>query len=400
MRRSAATVRAAGRAADRSPAIRRCRWRANASPIMSHAPAELLRRLKQVAVVDEDEDQPLAVGQRLVTRDGRLRRWDGFVAAGAGAAAAERLLRANRLSELAAELPALEQAVADALAERDRRAGGDGTVPRAAPRQRAHAALAAERDARDAGRAIDAATAALERIEAQRAGLASAWRISIRSSTRLGTPWPRPSGRLRPCPIRRRSRSRSAGARGVAASAASAVADKRAEAATKARETAADRERSSAAATRAGRVAHARRPRPSSGMRRRSSARSSRGPSAPSSEREPAELDPADRAQLERANNESQVQIGEAASAEREAEEAVVAAARQVAAANERSADTRERRAAAAARAEAQQARSAEFARASVDKFECVPQRLPEKLGFDADEDRAMPMQKRRRSSG
>ncbi len=75
------------------------------------APAELLRRLKQVAVVDEDTGQPLAVGQRLVTRDGRLRRWDGFVALGSGAAAAERLLRANRLAQLAEELPGLERTV-------------------------------------------------------------------------------------------------------------------------------------------------------------------------------------------------------------------------------------------------------------------------------------------------
>ena len=30
-----------------------------------------------------------------------------------------------------------------------------------------------------------------------------------------------------------------------------------------------------------------------------------------------------------------------------------------------------------------QQARSAEFARACVDKFECVPQRLPDRLGFN-----------------
>ena len=53
-----------------------------------------------------DTGQPLAVGQRLVTRDGALRRWDGFVADGSGAAAAERLLRANRLAALTAELPA------------------------------------------------------------------------------------------------------------------------------------------------------------------------------------------------------------------------------------------------------------------------------------------------------
>src|SRR6185369_6077420 len=57
------------------------------------APSELARRLKQVAVADEDSGQQLAVGQRLVTRDGLLRRWDGFVATGVGAAAAERLLR-------------------------------------------------------------------------------------------------------------------------------------------------------------------------------------------------------------------------------------------------------------------------------------------------------------------
>ncbi|HEX6604277.1 MAG TPA: AAA family ATPase, partial [Sphingomicrobium sp.] len=46
------------------------------------APPELQRRLRQVAVADEDVGQELAVGQRLVTRDGRMRRWDGFVAVG------------------------------------------------------------------------------------------------------------------------------------------------------------------------------------------------------------------------------------------------------------------------------------------------------------------------------
>ena len=66
----------------------------------------------------------------------------------------------------------------------------------------------------------------------------------------------------------------------------------------------------------------------------------------------------------------------------------MVEASQAISAINEHSADTRERRAAAAARAEAQQARSAEFARASVEKFECVPQRLPEALGFDPNDPR------------
>ena len=89
--------------------------------------------------------QLLAVGQRLVTRDGQLRRWDGFVSTGAGAAAAERLIRANRLAELARELPALEARVAQAETERDA-AVRQVEQFRAAARRRALAATQAERD--------------------------------------------------------------------------------------------------------------------------------------------------------------------------------------------------------------------------------------------------------------
>src|SRR4029078_6787807 len=59
------------------------------------APEEVLRRLKQVAVAEEDAGKALAVGQRLVTLDGKLRRWDGFVAVGTGGAAAGRVARAE-----------------------------------------------------------------------------------------------------------------------------------------------------------------------------------------------------------------------------------------------------------------------------------------------------------------
>jgi chromosome segregation protein len=156
--------------------------------------------------------------------------------------------------------------------------------------------------------------------------------------------------------------------------------------ATRARETAADLERLSAA----GREQAEWRNRQDDAEQRLAEAIERQGRQATERtelEAEPATLD-ASIAELEQANDGSQVKIGEAAAAEREAEEAVVAAAQAVSAANERSADTRERRAAAAARAEAQQARSAEFARASLEKFECVPQRLPESLGFDAEQPR------------
>ena len=349
------------------------------------APSELRRRLKQVAVVDEDSGQTLAVGQRLVTRDGRLRRWDGFVAVGVGAAAAERLLRANRLAQLAEELPSLQTALEAATSERDRALSEMEQCRKSAEEART-AALAAERDAREATRAIDAAAAAMERIEAQRSGLSQraddlqpvldAAREAVTAAERSLAALPDPGALEHEIEA----------SRTTAAAAASGVADKRAEAATKARETAADRERSSAA----GREQAEWRKRQADAELRLASAVDRQEQLATERgelQKEPAELDEKID-ELEHANDQSQVKVGEATAAERDAEENVIAATQLVAAANERSADTRERRAAAAARAEAQQARSAEFAHQAVEKFEVVPQRLPDKLGFDAEEPR------------
>jgi len=344
------------------------------------APKELQRRLRQIAVTDEDKGQALAVGQRLVTRDGRMRRWDGFVAVGAGAAAAERLLRANRLADLADQLPSLHAAVEAAQTTRDRSLA-EMERCRTEAEQARQAALSAERDSREATRAIDAATSALERIDAQRSGLIQrqddlkpvleAATAAVSLSEKSLAALPDPSALEHDLNA----------ARNDAAAKASAVADKRAEAATRARETAADRERHAAA----GREQAEWRKRLENADQRLAQATERQKQQA--AERadlatEPAELD-ARIKDLEHSNDESQVRIGEATAAEREAEEAVVTAAHSVSAANERSADTRERRAAAAARAEAQQARSAEIARTCVEKFECVPQRLPEKLAFD-----------------
>lgn len=344
-------------------------------------PGELLRRLKQVAVASEDSGQPLGVGQRLVTRDGRLRRWDGFVAVGAGAAAAERLLRVNRLGQLAGQLPSFESAVEAASQQRDRVLFEMEQCRKAAEEARS-AALNSEREAREAGRSIDAAAAALDRIVAQRASLQR--RLAdldpvLEAAREAAVAAERSLAALQdPAALEHELE----GARAIAASAASKVADKRAEAATRARETAADRERSSAA----DRERAEWRKRQADAEERLASAIGRLGQQASERselQKEPAELD-LKIGELEHSNDHSQVRIGEASAAEREAEEAVVAALQQVSAANERSADTRERRAAAAARAEAQQARSEEFARAALDKFEVVPQRLPEKLGFDA----------------
>ncbi|WP_420381901.1 chromosome segregation SMC family protein [Novosphingobium sp.] len=135
---------------------------------VSAAPPELAARLALVRVADGDSGQPLAPGEWLVTRDGRLRRWDGFVASGEGAAQAAVLEADNRLTELHALLA-------------PRRAALD-TAQAADTAARAHLAqvqtdlaatertLAAHADAeRAALRALDAAQSA-QALRASRAG--------------------------------------------------------------------------------------------------------------------------------------------------------------------------------------------------------------------------------------
>src|SRR5206468_10965948 len=191
--------------------------------------------VRQVAVADQDEGQRLAVGQRLVTRDGRLRRWDGFVAESAGAASAERLIRANRLAELARDLPGLDKAVAAALDQREQALAAMEQL-RAEAEEARHAALAAERDAREAARAIDPALAALERIEAQREGLIERRADLDPVLKAAGEAVAAAEHSLAALPDPAALESDVESARAAAAQAGAAVADKRAEAATRARE--------------------------------------------------------------------------------------------------------------------------------------------------------------------
>jgi chromosome segregation protein len=167
------------------------------------APAELSRRLAQIGVIKREEAAALAPllkpGQRLVSREGDLWRWDGFsVAANAPTGAARRLAGKNRLADIEAELKAVRQevdgkrAVATkaeaeaaataeaetaarahwrelqhaALAARDRHAGGEREVGRNAARRsalaEATARLTAGRDeAMAASREAEQALAAL-----------------------------------------------------------------------------------------------------------------------------------------------------------------------------------------------------------------------------------------------
>jgi chromosome segregation protein len=91
-----------------------------ALPLAAHvtAPPALGRRLTQIGIVAdaataERLQRSLVPGQRLVTRDGGLWRWDGFRrTAGTPSAAGQRLRQRNRLAELADLLRASEAEVA------------------------------------------------------------------------------------------------------------------------------------------------------------------------------------------------------------------------------------------------------------------------------------------------
>src|SRR3954451_17411398 len=85
----------------------------NALPLSQfvNAPHELARRLAQIGVIERESAPSLTPllkpGQRLVSREGDLWRWDGFaVAANAPTGAARRLAGKNRLTDIEAELQA------------------------------------------------------------------------------------------------------------------------------------------------------------------------------------------------------------------------------------------------------------------------------------------------------
>ena len=346
------------------------------------APAQLARRLSQVAVVEQDEGQALAVGQRLVTLAGALRRWDGFVAHDDGAAAAERMIRVNRLTELEAQITPATAALVAAratlttlltTAEQARQAG-----------EAARAQLAeAERTIRTAQRDEDQANATLERTATRRSDLAE--RISMAKGELTEAE----------AELKTAQQARTAVPDGTATNALvtalnmaadvarGAVADLRAQISTHEREATAQRERLAAA---------------------KSSIKSWQSRAGEAAKRidelaKRAKAIEAEALSLEGAPERIEAQIagGEVAAtafateaeAARVAELAAEASLREIesqaAAIGESLATAREARAGAQARAENEELRRVEMGRVSGERFECPPPLLPEKAGFDAD---------------
>jgi chromosome segregation protein len=117
-----------------------------------NAPAELSRRLKQIGIVSKEQGAALVsqlkTGQRLVSREGDVWRWDGFVAgAHAPTGAARRLAERARLTDIEADL---EASRVDAQIKREMLEQAEAAL------KSASSAEAASRDAlRNARRDVD-----------------------------------------------------------------------------------------------------------------------------------------------------------------------------------------------------------------------------------------------------
>ncbi|HJQ16762.1 MAG TPA: chromosome segregation protein, partial [Allosphingosinicella sp.] len=345
------------------------------------APPALRRRLAQIGVVDEDDGSiALAVGQRLVTRDGRLRRWDGFVSRGGGAAAAERLIRINRLGDIERSLPQAAERLAAAEARTEE----------------AHAAMRAAQEAietsrrseaeanvaiREAAREEDAANVAIERLEVRRTGLADRLAQAGGDLADALGGLEEAERMVAALADAEATEAKVAELRVLAEAAQTALAEVRAEAAAHARTLAADRQRVEAARkesadweVRANEAAQRQ-------------AELARRIGEAEAEAEKLAAAPAQLSDLvQRLEEESAKSVRDAefaAAAEQAAEAAVRAIEGRLAELAEAMASAREDRAGANARHENQESRRLEMGRIASERFECAPAELPRQLGFE-----------------
>ena len=351
-------------------------------PLAAHvtAPPELARRLAQIGVAEHDVGQPLAPGQRLVTRAGEMRRWDGFFTRDTGAAAAQRLRRANRRLALKAALLDLAAALheAELVHAAAEQAQAESGKKVAAARQAVGEAQAALRHAQgEAGEA----SAALDRQARQRAALdhrlaellplLAAARAAFASAEAAATA-PDIAGSDDRAVTSARALADTNG-RALAALRADLAEGARALVSDRARQLAATREQS-AWAERVEAATHR-----SVDCRARLAAVEEETAALAG---EPARL-AARVGAAERNIDGAALRNAIALAAERRADEALAAAAVALHEVGEHLAAARESRAAASARAEAQAARRAEIASLSGERFSCPPALLPQRFDFD-----------------
>ena len=346
------------------------------------APPALARRLAQIAVADRDTGQPLAVGQRLVTLDGVMRRWDGFVTRGDGATATERLQRQNRLDALAAQRPQVELGVQELQDRRDTAATqlAERTDAAAAARS---ALASADEARRTALRAADQAQAALDRhrdaaalfdrrlTEIAAAGSDAAADLTAKEAALAALP----DDSLARAALEGeesatdRARSDANGARDALADHERALAGLSERHAVVGAEIKSWKARAGEAARRV------------TDMDKRAEALTTEAAKlAGLPEKLAADSEAAAARQTE-----VRGKVGAAEAQEREAEAALREAEAALTTIRERVAAARETRAGAVARSENAELRRIEMGRLSGERFECPPPLLPQKVGFESD---------------
>jgi chromosome segregation protein len=357
-----------------------------AESLLAHlkdCPPELAARLALVHCVETDDDRALAPGEWLVTRGGHLRRWDGFIARGEGAAEAAQLEAANRFAELDAALPAARAAAAEAEA-------GDKAVREElyalqtaliAQERGIAGAIEAERQAL---RRLDQAEAAKERLAARLAELAtSAGEVEAQLAGAQADCAAAREARER-LPARDAERAALEAAQAKNGAARAAVQAALAQLAAQDQALAVARERLAAQqAEQSGwkaRSSDAER-RMAEAARRLAEIEEERAVHAAKPAALTAEIEAGEATRTRLA-----AELAAAETAMREAEAASRAADAALAALTETLAQAREGRASLAARAENEEARRTELARISGERFQCPPPLLGERFGFAEDE--------------
>ncbi len=349
---------------------------------VAECPPELAARLALVHVAVEDDGRALSPGQWLVTTGGHLRRWDGLVVRGEGAAEAARLEAENRYLELEGQVPPLRNAVDAAQTAQENAASELAELQRnliAADRDVAHA----DEEERHALRALDQAEIARDRIAARLAELDAAGSehavtlasargdVAAAEARRAALPDPA-AGRATLNATRERNEAARAG---LQARAAELAAHDQALAVTHER-TAAQRSDMANWQARAGEAAR----RLSEMAHRFEEIEQERAVTAAKPEGLMREIEQGDSVR-ERLTRDLATAEGAVATAG----DAAQAADRAFAAANEALAEARESRAGLSARAENQEGCRIEMARISGERFQCPPPLLPEHFAFAAD---------------
>ena len=350
---------------------------------VTDCPPQLAARLALVHVAESDDGRDLAPGEWLVTTDGALRRWDGFVARGQGAAEAARLEAANRLAELEAELPARRAAREEAQAAQQTAQDELSALQRELVATERAVGEAAEGE-RQALRALDQAEAARERIAARLEELrqSEADLAEQRSQAEAELAAAREKRAALPDPEAGRAQLEAAQARNDAARSTMQAAT--AELAAHDQGLAVTRERTSAQRAektsweaRSGEAAQR-----LAGMELRfEEIAEERAVIAAKPEGLMREIEQGDAVRARLTD-----ELAKAEAAVASAQEVATDAERALSDATERLATARESRAGLAARAENEEARRQEMARISGERFQCPPPLLAEKFAFDAEQ--------------